>query len=78
MRTRENSAVSSAPAERPKKIGSESSVLAAIERWATELTAPLTRSMMTSSDSESGSRFSRVNVTPDGNAPLVINDSRSD
>ena len=32
IRTRENSAVSSAPAERPKKIGSATSVFAAIDR----------------------------------------------
>ena len=32
IRTRENSAVSKAPAARPKKIGSDSSVFAAIER----------------------------------------------
>ena len=81
IKTRENSAVSRAPAERLSRIGSATSVLAAIVNTATSDAKSRIRATITSSVSEIGADAeaeTRSKLTPEAAAEPSANEWRSD
>ena len=78
--TRENSALSSAPGVRFRKIGCATSVFAAMVNTETSLAKSRIRATITSSLSEIGlasKAESRANETPANGAELSVNEWRS-